>query len=164
MTETISETCEARAFLFLRQSRENTDLMHKNKSAVLEVLHKYGSKNSNSEIMLQNSVDNLKLLCYDADVPKRTCCTGGNKNRRGLPPLPERRDALEKITAERVLAELAEIAFADLGAEPAPPVKVGDKLRALELIYKYLGLGDGAVAEEPVVIVDEAPTEQEVTP
>ena len=73
-------------------------------------------------------------------------------------------DALEKITAERVLAELAEIAFADLGAEPAPPVKVGDKLRALELIYKYLGLGDGAAAEEPVVIVDEAPTEQEVTP
>ena len=63
-----------------------------------------------------------------------------------------------------VLAELAEIAFADLGAEPAPPVKVGDKLRALELIYKYLGLGDGAAAEEPVVIVDEAPTEQEVTP
>lgn len=52
----------------------------------------------------------------------------------------------------------------DLGAEPAPPVKVGDKLRALELIYKYLGLGDGAAAEEPVVIVDEAPTEQEVTP
>ena len=102
--------------------------------------------------MLQNSVDNLKLLCYDADVPKRTCCTGGNKTRRGLPPLPERRDALEKITAERVLAE------------PAPPVKVGDKLRALELIYKYLGLGDGAAAEEPVVIVDEAPTEQEVTP
>ena len=39
-----------------------------------------------------------------------------------------------------------------------------DKLRALELIYKYLGLGDGAAAEEPVVIVDEAPTEQEVTP
>ena len=36
--------------------------------------------------------------------------------------------------------------------------------RALELIYKYLGLGDGAAAEEPVVIVDEAPTEQEVTP
>lgn len=114
--------------------------------------------------MLQNSVDNLRLLCYDADVPKRTCCTGGNKTRRGLPPLPERRDALEKITAERVLAELAEIAFADLGAEPASPVKVGDKLRALELIYKYLGLGDGAAAEEPVVIVDEAPTEQEVTP
>ena len=50
---------------------------------------------------LQNSVDNLRLLCYDADVPKRTCCTGGNKTRRGLPPLPERRDALEKITAER---------------------------------------------------------------
>ena len=32
------------------------------------------------------------------------------------------------------------------------------------LVIKYLGLGDGAAAEEPVVIVDEAPTEQEVTP
>ena len=95
--------------------------------------------------MLQNSVDNLRLLCYDADVPKRTCCTGGNKTRRGLPPLPERRDALEKITAERVLAELAEIAFADLGAEPAPPVKVGDKLPNLFVVtilnYDLFGKG-----------------------
>lgn len=96
--------------------------------------------------------------------PKGPAALAGTKTGGGCHPLPERRDALEKITAERVLAELAEIAFADLGAEPAPPVKVGDKLRALELIYKYLGLGDGAAAEEPVVIVDEAPTEQEVTP
>lgn len=83
---------------------------------------------------------------------------------RGNTPAKESGDALEKITAERVLEELAEIAFADLGAEPAPPVKVGDKLRALELIYKYLGLGEGAAAEEPVVIVDEAPAEEEVVP
>lgn len=103
------------------------------------------------------------MLWYDADVPERTCCTGGNNYLRG-PPAKESGDALEKITAERVLAELAEIAFADLGAEPAPPVKVGDKLRALELIYKYLGLGEGAAAEEPVVIVDEAPAEEEVVP
>ena len=96
--------------------------------------------------------------------PKGPAALAGTKPGGGCHPLPERRDALEKITAERVLAELAEIAFADLGVEPAPPVKVGDKLRALELIYKYLGLGDGAAAEEPVVIVDEAPTEQEVTP
>ena len=114
--------------------------------------------------MLQNSVDNLRLLCYDADVPKRTCCTGGEKNPRGGAPPPEKRGGFGKNTAERGAGGLAEIAFADLGAEPAPPVKVGDKLRALELIYKYLGLGDGAAAEEPVVIVDEAPTEQEVTP
>ena len=32
---------------------------------------------------------------------------------------------------------------------------VMDKLRALELIYKYLGMGEGAGAEEGVVIVDE---------
>ena len=71
---------------------------------------------------------------------------------------------MQQITPERVLDELAGIAFADLSAEPPPPIKVADKLRALELIYKYLGLGDGAAAEEPVVIVDEAPTEQEVMP
>lgn len=96
--------------------------------------------------------------------PKGPAALAGTKPGGGCHPCQKEGMLLEKITAERVLAELAEIAFADLGAEPAPPVKVGDKLRALELIYKYLGLGDGAAAEEPVVIVDEAPTEQEVTP
>lgn len=38
--------------------------------------------------------------------------------------------------------------------EGGPPVKVADKLRALEMLYKHLGLGDGA-REEGVVIVDE---------
>lgn len=71
----------------------------------------------------------------------------------------ERGDALEKVTAERVLAELAQIAFADLGAEPAPPVKVGDKLRALEMLYKWLGLGEGA-EQDTVVIVDEPPGQE----
>ena len=33
------------------------------------------------------------------------------------------------------------------------PVKVADKLRALEMLYKHLGLGDGAKTEG-VVIVD----------
>ena len=32
--------------------------------------------------------------------------------------------------------------------------KASDKLRALELIYKHLGMGDGAGAEEGVVIVE----------
>ena len=96
--------------------------------------------------------------------PKGPAALAGTTVWRGIAPAKESGDALEKITAERVLAELAEIAFADLGAEPAPPVKVGDKLRALELIYKYLGLGEGAAAEEPVVIVDEAPAEEEVMP
>lgn len=127
-------------------------------------MRRESQQKENSEITLQKSVDNLKLLWYDADVPERTCCTGGNNYLQGNTPAKESGDALEKITAERVLAELAEIAFADLGAEPAPPVKVGDKLRALELIYKYLGLGEGAAAEEPVVIVDEAPAEEEVVP
>ena len=34
------------------------------------------------------------------------------------------------------------------------PVKAADKLRALELLYKHLGLGDGQTTEG-VVIVDE---------
>ena len=57
------------------------------------------------------------------------------------------------LTPEHVLAELAEIAFADPAAEAAPPVKTADKLRALEMLYKHLGLGEGAKAEG-VVIVD----------
>ena len=51
-----------------------------------------------------------------------------------------------EIDADHVLDELAEIAF-------AVPGKVADKLRALEMLYKHLGLGDGAKTEG-VVIVD----------
>ena len=62
--------------------------------------------------------------------------------------------SLCEINADHVLGELAEIAFAVPGEEGGPPVKVADKLRALEMLYKHLGLGDGA-REEGVVIVDE---------
>ena len=62
--------------------------------------------------------------------------------------------SLCEINADHVLGELAEIAFAVPGEEGGPPVKVDDKLRALEMLYKHLGLGDGA-REEGVVIVDE---------
>lgn len=44
-------------------------------------------------------------------------------------------------------------AFAVPGEEGGLPVKVADKLRALEMLYKHLGLGDGAKTEG-VVIVD----------
>ena len=44
-----------------------------------------------------------------------------------------------EINEEHLLDELAEIAY---------------KLRALEMLYKHLGLGDGA-KDEGVVIVDE---------
>ena len=54
-----------------------------------------------------------------------------------------------EIDADHVLDELAEIAFAVPGEEGGLPVKVADKLRALEI----LGLGDGAKTEG-VVIVD----------
>lgn len=60
-----------------------------------------------------------------------------------------------EVTAERVLRELADIAFADLAADDAPPIKMADKLRALELIYKHLGMSDHPNELEPVVLVDE---------
>lgn len=59
----------------------------------------------------------------------------------------------EAITPDRVLDELADIAFADLRGGDLP-VKAVDKLRALEMIYRYLGMGDGAGSDEGVVIVD----------
>ena len=39
------------------------------------------------------------------------------------------------------------IAFAVPGEEGGLPVKVADKLRALEMLYKHLGLGEGAKTE-----------------
>lgn len=63
---------------------------------------------------------------------------------------------VHELTPEHVLGELAAIAFADLGTERGgQAIKVADKLRALELLYKHLGLGDGQTAEG-VIIVDEA--------
>ena len=58
------------------------------------------------------------------------------------------------LNAEQVLNELGEIAFATPGAEGGPPVKMADKLRALELLYKYLGLGEGGM-QEPVTVIDD---------
>ena len=59
-----------------------------------------------------------------------------------------------EISEEHVLDELAEIAFAVPGEEGGLPVKVADKLRALEMLYKHLGLGESEKAEG-VIIVDE---------
>lgn len=59
----------------------------------------------------------------------------------------------EEISPDRVLDELALIAFADLRGSDLP-VKAADKLRALEMIYRYLGMGDGAGSDEGVVILD----------
>ena len=62
---------------------------------------------------------------------------------------------MNELTPEHVLGELAAIAFAEPGAERGgQTIKVADKLRALELLYKHLGLGDGQTTEG-VVIVDE---------
>lgn len=60
-----------------------------------------------------------------------------------------------ELTPERVLGELAAIAFAEPGTERnAQAVKVADKLRALEMLYRHLGMGDDQAAEG-VIIVDE---------
>mgnify|MGYP007135437673 FL=1 len=57
-----------------------------------------------------------------------------------------------EISEEHVLDELAEIAFAVPGEEGGLPVKVADKLRALEMLYKHLGLGEGAKAEGEIIV------------
>lgn len=59
----------------------------------------------------------------------------------------------DEITPDRVLTELALIAFADLRGGDLP-VKAADKLRALEMIYRYLGMGESAGSDEGVVILD----------
>ena len=59
----------------------------------------------------------------------------------------------DEITPEQVLGELALIAFADLRSGDLP-VKAADKLRALEMIYCYLGMGEGAGSDEGVIILD----------
>lgn len=59
---------------------------------------------------------------------------------------------IEQVTEENVIAELAGIAFDD-GCNLV--VKTADKLRALELLYKYLGLGDKGGGMDKVVIVDD---------
>ncbi len=59
----------------------------------------------------------------------------------------------DEITPEQVLGELALIAFADLRSGDLP-VKAADKLRALEMIYRYLGMGEGAGSDEGVIILD----------
>lgn len=59
------------------------------------------------------------------------------------------------LTPDRVLGELAAIAFAAPSEDGTLPVKVADKLRALEMLYRHLGMGDGQTAEG-VVIVDES--------
>ena len=61
---------------------------------------------------------------------------------------------MQGLDAQRVLEELAGIAFAVPGEEGGLPVKVADKLRALELLYKHLGL-DGQGGVPAVTIVDD---------
>lgn len=62
---------------------------------------------------------------------------------------------IEQVTEENVIAELAGIAFDDGCDDGGLVVKTANKLRALEMLYKYLGLGDRGGGLEKVVIVDD---------
>lgn len=59
---------------------------------------------------------------------------------------------MRQVNEENVIAELAGIAFDD-GCEMV--VKTADRLRALEMLYKYLGLGDKGGTSDGVVIIDD---------
>ena len=59
---------------------------------------------------------------------------------------------MDRVTEENVIAELAGIAF-DGGCNLV--VKTADKLRALEMLYKYLGLGNRGGGADKVVIIDD---------
>jgi len=63
---------------------------------------------------------------------------------------------MDRVTEENVIAELAGIAFDD-GCNDGCGlvVKTADKLRALEMLYKYLGLGARGGGGDKVVIVDD---------
>ena len=63
---------------------------------------------------------------------------------------------MDRVTEENVIGELAGIAFDD-GCDNGCNlvVKTADKLRALEMLYKYLGLGDRGAGVDKVVIVDD---------
>lgn len=80
------------------------------------------------------------------------------KNRGGRASAPPPRAVggclLRELDAQRVLDELAGIAFAVPGEEGGVPIKTADKLRALELLYKHLCLDAGS-AQEPVTVVDD---------
>ena len=77
---------------------------------------------------------------------------------------PEIRDKLKTVLEvcagvkpEEVLRELREVAFAEGSDESGARVKLASKLRALELLGKYLGLfegGAGKTEKEPVRIVE----------
>lgn len=65
---------------------------------------------------------------------------------------------MQELTTARVLEELGEIAFATPGEEGALPVKMADKLRALELLYKHLGMEENAAGG--VTLLDDVPPAQ----
>ena len=76
---------------------------------------------------------------------------------------PQIRQALQGIVEvyggvepEDVLRELRSVAFAGASDESGAQVKYASKLRALELLGRYLGLfdGGGKVQKEPVKIVE----------
>lgn len=70
----------------------------------------------------------------------------------------EQRAARNRIRQDEVLGQLMDIAMAKASDVNGAEVKLGSKLRALELLGKHLGLfeGQGSKTAEPVTIVEDA--------
>lgn len=79
--------------------------------------------------------------------PKTACCIASENLAKpaiqaALQQAIQERSKRTEVTADRVLEELAAVAFADGGDENGAHLRYANKLRALELIGKHLGMWD----------------------
>ena len=84
--------------------------------------------------------DNATQAAIRAGYPKRSASSMGYENlkkpeiRTYISELVKARKQRTQVTADRVLEELAKIAFANEGE------KTGDKLKALDVLAKHVGI------------------------
>lgn len=100
---------------------------------------------------IKNGNNAAKAYCVvRPNAAPDTACTEGARLKRRLEQIPEfveyekeqRRKVSEStnITAQRVAAELAKIAFVEYPEDSAFEIRVSDKNKSLELLGKYLGM------------------------
>ncbi len=86
--------------------------------------------------------DNATQAAKRAGYPERSASSIGNENRKKpkiqkyISELKEARSLRTQVTADRILVELAKIAFAEKGVKP------GYKLKALGMLGKHVGIFD----------------------
>lgn len=86
--------------------------------------------------------DNATQAAIRAGYPERSASSIGNENRKKpkiqkyISELKEARSLRTQVTADRILVELAKIGFAEKGIKP------GDKLKALGMLGKHVGIFD----------------------